>query len=165
MRLRYEQRKPPPISAADSPEEAKRKYRAWDEANRAAEDELIRRYGGRLSLPEAPDPELLGNAPWGWHWVAYEPVEMGTVDFVPPAPETQATQEQPAAPAILPAPEAGGPWSPADSPRRWGKLFGFSGKTFVRRVDDGTIRAKKLSNRSYQVHLSDLPEAKADPAK
>ena len=54
-------------------------------------------------------------------------------------------------------PADNGPWSLADTPTRWGKVFGFSPKTFVRRVADGKIRAKKLSDRSYQVHTGDLP--------
>jgi hypothetical protein len=55
-------------------------------------------------------------------------------------------------------PQDGGPWSVADSPTRWAKLFKISPKTFKRRVKDGKIRAKRLSDRLYQVHLGDLPK-------
>ena len=54
--------------------------------------------------------------------------------------------------------EQGGPWSQADAPKCWGKVFGFSAATFIRRVKAGTIRAKKLSDKSYQVHLGDIPQ-------
>ena len=50
-----------------------------------------------------------------------------------------------------------GPWSKQDTPSRWGKKFGCSADTFIRRYEDGTIRAKKLSDRSYQVHVDDIP--------
>ncbi len=60
-------------------------------------------------------------------------------------------------------PQAGGPWSTADSPTRWAKQFKISPRTFKRRVKDGEIRAKRLSDRLYQIHLDDLP--KQDEAK
>jgi hypothetical protein len=47
--------------------------------------------------------------------------------------------------------------SKPDTPSRWGIKFGFSAKTFLRRVKSGKIRAKKLSDKSYQVNLDDLP--------
>jgi hypothetical protein len=49
-------------------------------------------------------------------------------------------------------------WSKADSPAKWAKRFGLSTKTFTKRVKDGTIRAKQLSDRLYQIALSDLPK-------
>jgi hypothetical protein len=52
---------------------------------------------------------------------------------------------------------ADGPWSKPDSPKRWAGQFGISDRTFKRRVEDGTIRAKVLSDRLYQIHLGDLP--------
>ncbi len=52
----------------------------------------------------------------------------------------------------------GGPWSTADTPARWAKLFKVSVRTFKRRTADGKIRAKHLSDRLYQVHLDDLPK-------
>jgi hypothetical protein len=51
-----------------------------------------------------------------------------------------------------------GPFSTDDSPSRWAKQFKMSARTFKRRVKDGKIRAKILSDRSYQVHLDDLPK-------
>lgn len=51
-----------------------------------------------------------------------------------------------------------GPFSAADSPTRWAKLYKISAKTFKRRVRDGKIRAKILSDRLYQVRLDDLPK-------
>ena len=50
-----------------------------------------------------------------------------------------------------------GPWSRPNTPSEWARMFGCSRATFQRRVKDGTIRAKKLSCRSYQVHLNDVP--------
>ncbi len=50
-----------------------------------------------------------------------------------------------------------GPWSQSDTPSRWAKRFKISSRTFVRYVRDGKIRARKLSNKSYQVHLACLP--------
>jgi len=52
-----------------------------------------------------------------------------------------------------------GPWSKPDSPKRWAKLFNLSWDTLKRRFDDGTIRHKKLSSKSYQIHVDDLPSA------
>ncbi|MGA2061331.1 MAG: hypothetical protein ABSG67_12665 [Thermoguttaceae bacterium] len=54
-------------------------------------------------------------------------------------------------------PESDGPWSKSDTPSRWGKIFGYSARTFVRRVKNGKIRVIKNSDKSYQVHLNDLP--------
>lgn len=48
-------------------------------------------------------------------------------------------------------------WSKPDSPSRWAKQFGISPKTFKKRVEEGKIRAKVLSDRSYQIAVSDLP--------
>lgn len=56
------------------------------------------------------------------------------------------------------APQSNGQWSKPDTPSRWAKRFGFSVDTFKRRVNDEKIRAKKLSDKSYQVHVDDLPE-------
>ncbi len=44
-----------------------------------------------------------------------------------------------------------------DSPGRWAKLFGFSANTLKRRFKDGAIRHKKLSSKSYQIAIDDLP--------
>jgi hypothetical protein len=52
---------------------------------------------------------------------------------------------------------ASGPWSEPDSPARWAKKFKCSAKTFVRHVESRAILAKKLSDKSYQVALSDIP--------
>ncbi len=48
-------------------------------------------------------------------------------------------------------------WSEPDSPKRWAIVFGVSSDTIKRRFKDGTIRAKKLSDRSYQVDRRDIP--------
>jgi hypothetical protein len=48
-------------------------------------------------------------------------------------------------------------WTPADTPARWAKLFGFSVRTLNRRFKDGSIRPKKLSTKSYQIAIDDLP--------
>ena len=54
-------------------------------------------------------------------------------------------------------PEDIGPLSEPDTPTRWAKRFGVSVDTIKRRFKDGTIRNKKLSDRSYQVDLRDIP--------
>jgi hypothetical protein len=48
-------------------------------------------------------------------------------------------------------------WTPPDSPQRWAKLFGFSVDTLKRRIEEGVIRAKKLSTKKYQIAVDDLP--------
>lgn len=50
-----------------------------------------------------------------------------------------------------------GPWSTPDSPSRWAKRFKCSVDTFQRWADEGTIRVRKLSDRSYQLHVDDVP--------
>ena len=57
----------------------------------------------------------------------------------------------------VPEPPGGGPWSEPDSPSRWAKVFKISPATFVRHVRGGRIHAKKLSDKSYQVALSNIP--------
>jgi hypothetical protein len=58
----------------------------------------------------------------------------------------------------------------ADSPSRWAKMFGISLSTLKRRFADGSIRHKKLSTKSYQIAIDDLPakhqgKFRAQPAK
>lgn len=48
-------------------------------------------------------------------------------------------------------------WSRPNSPSQWAKVFGFSVDTLKRRAEDGTIRAKKLSPKSWCIHVDDLP--------
>ena len=52
-------------------------------------------------------------------------------------------------------------WSKPDSPSRWAKVFKVSPATFIRYVTNGTIHAQKLSSKSYQVALPDIPEQQA----
>ena len=49
-------------------------------------------------------------------------------------------------------------WSKADSPKRWATCFGFSLRTLQRRIKDGVVRCKKLSSKSYQIAVDDIPE-------
>ncbi len=63
-----------------------------------------------------------------------------------------------------PAGEPDGPWSKPDTPARWAKAFNVSPKTFKRYVASGKIRAKRLSDRSYQILLSALPPQNAASA-
>jgi hypothetical protein len=56
-----------------------------------------------------------------------------------------------------------GPWSKPDSPSRWAKIFNISTRTFVRHVEEKAIHAKKLSDKSYQVALSDIPMSSSRP--
>jgi hypothetical protein len=51
-----------------------------------------------------------------------------------------------------------GPWSEPDTPSRWAKRFGVSWDTLKRRFAEGAIRHKKLSSKSYQIHVNDLPK-------
>lgn len=53
-----------------------------------------------------------------------------------------------------------GMWSKAESPTEWGSLFGITSRAFVNRCKEGTIRHKKLSSKSYQVHVDDIPKTK-----
>jgi hypothetical protein len=50
-------------------------------------------------------------------------------------------------------------WTTPDSPQRWAKVFGFSVDTLKRRFKAGQIRHKKLSTKSYQIAVDDLPAA------
>jgi hypothetical protein len=55
-----------------------------------------------------------------------------------------------------------GPWSTPDTPSRLAERFQVTAPTFKRWVKTGKIRAKKLSDRSYQVHVGDLPVPTCD---
>ncbi|MDP7304399.1 MAG: hypothetical protein QGG09_14935, partial [Pirellulaceae bacterium] len=44
------------------------------------------------------------------------------------------------------------------SPDEASKLFKCGPRAFVKHVESGVIRAKKLSSKSYQVHIDDLPK-------
>jgi hypothetical protein len=48
-------------------------------------------------------------------------------------------------------------WSEADSPSRWAKRFGFSLDSLKRMAEAGTIRVKRLSTKSWQIAVDDLP--------
>ncbi len=60
----------------------------------------------------------------------------------------------------------GDPWSTPDTPTRWAAKFGVNRRTFTRwaNAKDAKIRVKKLTDRTYQVRLSDLPQPSAAPA-
>jgi hypothetical protein len=79
---------------------------------------------------------------------AHSGTDQGKAGSSPPAadslPETDAPPAEPA-------------WTPADTLSRWAKLFGFSADTLKRRFKDGSIRYKKLSTKSYQIAVDDLP--------
>ncbi len=49
-------------------------------------------------------------------------------------------------------------WTDPDTPKRWAKVFGVVPATFKRWVKSEKIRAKKLSDRRYQVDIRDLPK-------
>jgi hypothetical protein len=51
-------------------------------------------------------------------------------------------------------------WSLPQSPKEWAREFGVHVKTFIRWVRKGTIRAKRLSPKSYQIALGDVPTAR-----
>ena len=53
-------------------------------------------------------------------------------------------------------------WSMPNSPTQWAKVFGWSYSTMLRRLEDQKIRNKKLSKRSYQIALDDLPTRHKD---
>jgi hypothetical protein len=53
---------------------------------------------------------------------------------------------------------ADGPWSKPDGPKQWAKAFNCSPSTLKRRFEAGTIRHKKLSSKSYCIHVDDLPK-------
>lgn len=43
------------------------------------------------------------------------------------------------------------------SPSEWEKIFDLSWRTIKRRIDSGKIRAKKISTKSYRIHVNDVP--------
>jgi hypothetical protein len=47
--------------------------------------------------------------------------------------------------------------SKPDGPKQWGRVFGFSADTFIRRCKAGKIRHIKHTSKSYSVHIDDLP--------
>ena len=61
-----------------------------------------------------------------------------------------------------PAAAQDGLWSKPNMPSQWGRVFGFSSDTFIRRCKAGTIRHIKHNSKSYSVHVDDLP-ASAKP--
>ena len=48
-------------------------------------------------------------------------------------------------------------WSKPDSPNKWAKVFKCSYNTFMTRLRDGKISHKKLSTKSYQIDMRELP--------
>jgi hypothetical protein len=48
-------------------------------------------------------------------------------------------------------------WTTPDSPTRWAKVFDVSPTTFKRWLEGNRIRHKKLSSKSYQIAIADLP--------
>ena len=48
-------------------------------------------------------------------------------------------------------------WTTPDLPSRWARMFAMSLDTFKRRIEKGQIRYKKLSTKSYQIAIDDLP--------
>ena len=55
-------------------------------------------------------------------------------------------------------------WSEPRSPSEWAKQFNMSWDTLKSRIDDKSIRAKKLTSKSYRVHLDDLPATGSENA-
>lgn len=53
-------------------------------------------------------------------------------------------------------------WSAPDSPARWAKKFQVSPRTIKKYFSNQTIRNCKRSDRRYQVHLDDLPQASSE---
>ncbi len=112
----------------------------------------------------------------GWLcWLQYAAVHRGPMDRYENYPQVAATalwelmNHCRAAPATDPAgtpvhtdrPTSESPadpeWTTPDSPQRWAKVFGFSVDTLKRRFKDKKIRYKKLSSKSYQIAVDDLP--------
>jgi hypothetical protein len=72
--------------------------------------------------------------------------------------DTPAVQASTASPlGEPPADEKAIEWSKPDGPTQWAKVFGLSYNTMVKRLREGVIRNKKLSDRSYQIAIDDLP--------
>lgn len=51
-----------------------------------------------------------------------------------------------------------GQWTKIYSPAELSKLFGVSWDTLKRRFRDNSIRFRKLSTKSYQIHVADMPK-------
>jgi len=58
--------------------------------------------------------------------------------------------------------EASNEWSRADMPSQWAKVLGINTRTFIRRCKSGDIRHRKLSAKSYQIAIADLPAARRE---
>jgi hypothetical protein len=70
----------------------------------------------------------------------------------------EAASKKPVTSSHNPAPQSDHiEWTTVDTPARWAKLFGISRDSLIRRFEDGSIRHKKLSPKSYQVAIDDLP--------
>lgn len=52
-----------------------------------------------------------------------------------------------------------GSWSKPDGPAQWAKRFNVSPRTFTRMIKNKAIRVRKLSSKSYRVHVDDIPDA------
>jgi hypothetical protein len=93
---------------------------------------------------------LPGRSCGNWVWCDnFAAVCAGCLDYLmtwaigqSPFPDDPATEIQ---------------WTTADGLSQWAKLFGFSVTTLKRRFKDGTIKHKKMSSKSYQIAVADLP--------
>ena len=92
---------------------------------------------------------------------------LNAVDKLTPLAEwgpvlTQVGAEVHHAENVLGAAQPGGGednrWSKPNGPTQWAKKFGFSVDTLQRRFEDGSIRHKRLSSKSYSIHMDDLPK-------
>jgi hypothetical protein len=48
-------------------------------------------------------------------------------------------------------------WTPADNLSRWANLFGVGVRTFKKQLAAGQIRFRRLSTKTYQIAVDDLP--------
>jgi hypothetical protein len=147
------------------------RYSAYIALNRVHHraTEILMEAAERLGIDSAP---LMESAQWCRQLLAEPEIYRATGETWPtcleasrdslPAGAWEAAQKGYATLARLSAkleskPDDG-PWSKPDGPTQWAKKFGFSSDTLMRRFKAGTIRHKKLSSKSYCIHVDDLPK-------
>lgn len=88
-----------------------------------------------------------------------EDLNSKTGNIAPAVKEATLSPEDPAGDATTRSAYTGSSvdLTTADSPSRWARLYGIGVKAFLSRCKEGKIRHKRLSSKSYQVAIDDLP--------
>ncbi|MCL4205748.1 MAG: hypothetical protein KJ000_24970 [Pirellulaceae bacterium] len=101
-------------------------------------------------------PSFPVHDPWE---LAYDPARLAAVRKSLERIAGPRLIEEPLAP---PAAESDDdiPWSKPEPPKNWADMFNCSERTFKRRVENGTIHARKLSTKAYQVDKRQIPKTR-----